>query len=118
MSNIHPLRLVHGDRDDDGTEPIQRCIARNLTIQAERQNVRAIAVAIVDADGDVGHIYYTGPDIAALYYAVSTLQSRILAHGTEEALLGEWDATTIPDGMHDPFLNTEASDDNGDDDVR
>ena len=107
MSNIHPLRLVEGGRDDDGTEPIQRCIARGLLSQVERQNVRAVAVAIVDADGHTGHMYYTGTDIPALYYAVSTLQSRILAHGTVEALDGEWDATTMPDGMHDPFVGGE-----------
>lgn len=107
MSNIHQLRIVKVVRDDDGPVSIQRCVAAGLLEQVDERNVRAIAVAIVDADGHVGHIYYTGPDIAALYYAVSTLQSRLLAHGTEEALLGEWDATTIPDGMHDPFLGGE-----------
>ena len=98
------LRLITGDGED--TTAIQHAIAAGTLSQVAQGNIRALAVVIVDADGNSGHLYYTGIDVAALHYAAATLQARLLSHGETDRFEGEWAPETMPEGMTDPFLHT------------
>lgn len=83
-----------------GDCPVARVLRGALSV-VDREGAQAVAVCIVDADGNTAHMYYTGEGIPSIHYAAATMANRLLLHGTQEPLPGEWDSATFPHGGDD-----------------
>lgn len=96
------LKLVTGE--GDGTPSVQHCIAAGLLANVAKGEVKAVAIAVVDQDGGIGHMFYTSDAWTDLLAAAQVMAHRLVTHGTTEPLEGEWDRDSLPDGMVDPHL--------------